>query len=191
MLRIAVLLLVAGLAVPEAAAAGARDVALPSPVAQHTEQWADECRAQGLGELIVTEHYPAQSRYPEDVNADGRPDYFVYKCMFGCSARATAFLGLGTPCAWGNLLLSEENGYRALFLPGMVSAVTTGARPRIAISRPKELRVVGNFCQSPFPDYNPHHVYELRDGRFQLFGLCPETGCRSLLAAGAPPPAVR
>ena len=161
----------------------AKDVllGLPPPVADIARQYAAECRSAGLGELLLTEGYRVEVPGLADVNGDAKPDYAVYKCMFGCSAKPNAFEGTGTPCAWGNLLLSGESGYQSMFVPGLVSRAEAGPPIRIAISKPRALRLSGNFCAEGYPENNQQQVFELRDGRFRLVDACPDEGCVSLL----------
>jgi len=158
---------------------------LPEPVASYAKQFDQECRTHGLGQVVVNENYSANNPGPKDVNGDGAPDYIIYKCMFGCSEKPFAFLGIGTPCPWGNLLMSNGGSYRKVFLPGMVSSIQAGPPVRISLHRPRELRLAGNFCKDPFPNFVPVQVYELKQERFQLVGTCPSSGaCELIKAAG-------
>ena len=149
---------------------------LPGPVASYAEQFDKECQSSGLGHVVVNEHYSADNPGPKDVNGDGVPDYVIYKCMFGCSEKPFAFVGIGTPCPWGSLLLSQGGHYATLFLPGRVSRVQSGSPVRISLQRPRELRASGNYCKEPFPDSDPVYIYELKKERFQLVGSCPSGG---------------
>jgi hypothetical protein len=135
---------------------------LPGPVAHYAEQFDQECRASGLGRVVVNENYSADNPGPSDVNGDGAPDYVIYKCMFGCSEKPFAFVGIGTPCPWGSLLISDAGQYKKLFLPGKVSSVQAGSPVRISLQRPRELRASGNYCKDPFPDSDPLYIYELK-----------------------------
>jgi hypothetical protein len=163
-----------------ATAVAAQDVWLPPPVEAYADELDQECRASGLGEIITTDIY-AENADAEDMNGDGKPDYLVYKCMFGCSKKPDAFLGIGTPCPHGRLLLSRPDGYERVFLPGIVTKVHTDSGLRVAIQRPRSLRLVGNFCKDPFPDYTPSYVYHYKEGRFQLISMCPPEGCKTVL----------
>jgi hypothetical protein len=158
---------------------------LPGPVAHYAEQFDQECRTSDLGHVIVNENYSADNPGPSDVNGDGAPDYVIYKCMFGCSEKPFAFVGIGTPCPWGSLLMSNAGQYTKVFLPGRVSSVQTGPPVRISLQRPRELRASGNYCKDPFPDSDPVYIYELKAERFQLLGSCPSAGpCEFASAAG-------
>jgi hypothetical protein len=105
--------------------------------------------------------------------------------MFGCSEKPFSFVGIGTPCPWGSLLMSHGDQYKKVFLPGMVSGIQAGPPIRISLHRPGELRLAGNFCKDPFPNFVPVHVYELKQERFQLVGTCPSSGtCELAKASG-------
>jgi hypothetical protein len=149
---------------------------LPAPVAALAAQFNKECKSGKLGELVATDNFSLADRFTQDLNGDGAPDYFVYKCMFGCSEKPLAFAGIGTPCAWGNLLLSNAGKHEKFFVPGLVTRVHKGPLLRIALQLPTSLRLSGNFCRDGFPDSDPLVVYELRDRRFQLLGECPNGG---------------
>ena len=159
---------------------------LPSPVLAFAQKFEQECRDTGLGHLVVNENYADDGRSEIDANADGRRDYLVYKCMFGCSENPNAFMGKSSPCPWGSLLLSRKDGYDQIFLPGRVNRMHSGEPVKISITRPRALRLVGNFCKDPFPDYDPEYVYQLKDGRFQLLGMCAPNGAASCLASSGP-----
>jgi hypothetical protein len=131
---------------------------LPPPVLAFAQQFEKECSDNRLGHLVLSENYSDDGRGAVDVNADGRKDYVVYKCMFGCSGDPLAFTGKLTPCPWGSLLLSEPEGYEQVFLPGKVNRFHTGLPLKISIRRPRALRLVGNFCKDPFPDYDPEYA---------------------------------
>ena len=158
---------------------------LPGPVASYAGQFDQECHELGLGQVVVNENYRADNPGPKDVNGDGVPDYVIYRCMFGCSEKPFAFVGIGTPCPWGSLLLSHGAQYANVFLPGMVSGIQAGPPVRISLQRPSEQRVGRNYCKDPFPKSDPVHVYELKQERFQLVGTCPLRGtCEIARAAG-------
>jgi hypothetical protein len=111
-----------------------------------------------------------------DVNGDGRPDYLAYACMFGCAGAPFAFVTAGLPCASGVLILSHDAGHRIYDLPGTVNRVVTGTPLKVITTR---RRFMGDrHCSSTIAC---EYVYELRDHRFQLVGLCPRDGCESLL----------
>jgi hypothetical protein len=153
---------------------------LPAPVAAYGAKFASDCRDNKLGSVVVNEAFIDALR-SEDVNGDGIDDHIVYRCMFGCSGKAAALTGTGTACPFGALLLSGPTGHREIFLPGMVNRMVQGEVLKIALTRPRALRLVGNFCSDPFADYDPQYVYALKDGRFQLLAACPEAGCEVLL----------
>ncbi len=158
---------------------------LPGPVATYAKQFDQECRTRGLGEAIINENYRAGNPGPADVNGDGDPDYVIYNCMFGCSEKPFAFVGIGTPCPFGNLLLSEAGQYAKIFLPGLISRIESGPPVWISLQRPSELRADGNYCRDPFPDSDPAYVYELKEKRFQVVGRCQSDGpCELSSAAG-------
>jgi hypothetical protein len=64
----------------------------------------------------------------------------------------------------------------------LVSRVDAGPPLKIEIQRPRALRLLGNFCKDPYPDYDPHHIYVLKDERFQLLGMRPPNGCEASLS---------
>ena len=154
---------------------------VPPPLQSFAAELAEECRSGGFGELTLTEHYRDQFPDMPDVNGDGRTDYIAYKCMFGCTAKPNAFEGLATPCAWGNLLLSEGAAYKAVFMPGLLSHIERGPPLRIAVGKPRALQINNNFCLDGYPANSQRQVFELKDGRFHLAGMCPESGCKGLL----------
>ena len=155
-----------------AASAGDSIDSLPLPVASFARQFSQDCAGNGLGHVVVNENYVETDGGRVDLNNDGAPDYLVYKCMFGCSKKPFAFNGIGTPCGWGKMLLSRAGQYDEVFLPGMVSQIKAGPPLRISLQRPRALRLSGNYCNDPYPDYDARFVYELRGNRFQLLGKC-------------------
>jgi hypothetical protein len=155
---------------------------LPAPVASYAERFDKECRDQGLGHVVLSDNYADRDYGFEDVNADGVRDYFIYKCMFGCSGKPQAFTGLVTPCPFGALLLSGRDGHSEVFIPGMVRRARLGPALLVKLQRPRALRLVGNFCTDPFADYDPEYVYELKDKRFVLLGMCPQAGAGDCLS---------
>jgi hypothetical protein len=168
---------VALLGKPAPAADDLRD--LPVPVAAFAMQFADECRQNGLGEVVASEEFSLKDDL--DINSDQKPDYLVYKCMFGCSQKPSAFTGRLTPCPWGALLLSGDGGYKKIFLPGVVSDIKAADTVKAVISNPRTLRLVGNFCKDPNANFDPQYIYELRSDRFQRVAMCPQSGCGELL----------
>ena len=157
---------------------------VPPAVSAFASQFESECQGKGLGKVVRSENYQIDEDL--DVNADGSPDYIVYKCMFGCSKDPMAFTSRLSPCPWGNLLLSSAGGYKSVFLPGVVSQVEIGQTVKAVISNPRTLRLVGNFCKDPRPNFDPQYVYELKSDRFQRIAMCPAEGCGSLLATSKP-----
>jgi hypothetical protein len=155
---------------------------LPVPVMSFAEQFDKECRDSGLGHVVLSDNYIDKDYGLADVNGDGERDYFIYKCMFGCSEKPSAFTGRITPCPWGALLLSQPGGYSEVFVPGIVRRVRHGSSLLISLQRPRGLRLVGNFCKDPFPNYDPEYVYELKDERFVLLGVCPQKSAGDCLA---------
>jgi hypothetical protein len=151
---------------------------LPLPVASFAKQFEQECVSNGNGHVVSNEYY-GEILGTRDLNGDGTLDYFTYKCMFGCSEKPLAFKGIGSPCPWGVLLLSGDSAYTEIFVPGMVNDVDAGASLRIAVTRPRSL---GDWCKGRFPKSDIQYVYELKEGRFQLSGMCPPTGCKVLLS---------
>jgi len=154
---------------------------VPAPVVTFAQQFQKDCQSNDWGDVVPGEFYRLNEDQTQDLNGDGVVDYIVYKCMFGCTAKPDAFVGVGTPCPWGSLLLSEEGTYKAIFLPGVVNRVGHGPHMRIKITKPRALQLEGNFCDMGHPSLDPQHVYELKDGRFQLVRRCPEGGCNDLL----------
>ncbi len=154
---------------------------LPQPIQSFATPFAAECRAGGFGDLVLSDHYRDQFPDMPDVNGDSLPDYAVYKCMFGCSGKPKAFEGIATPCAWGNLLLSEGDTYKAVFLPGLVVRIEAGPPVRIAVAKPRALQINGNYCDDGYPANSQQQVFELKDGRFRLAGMCDDSGCKGLL----------
>lgn len=154
---------------------------LPEPVQAFAQQFEKDCAANGLGRLVTNDNYDGRRNKPLDVNDDGVPDYVVYKCMFGCSGNPLAFEGRGTPCPWGSLLLSQPEGHKAVFLPGMVTQVLQGMPLRLAITRPRALRLLGNYCEDGYGDHDPQYVYELKGLKLIEKGMCPLGSCGPLL----------
>lgn len=152
---------------------------LPLPVASFAREFDQECISSGKGHVVSNEYY-GELLGSHDLNGDRLPDYFTYKCMFGCSEKPLAFKGIGSPCPWGVLLLSENSGHNQIFVPGMVNDVDAGPPLKIAVTRPRSL---GDWCKGRYPKSDIQYVYELRSGRFQLLGMCPPTGCKTLLSA--------
>lgn len=169
------------------ASASAKDplAGLPAPVASYAERFDRECRESGWGHVVLSDNYADRDYGLTDANADGERDYFIYKCMFGCSEKPAAFMGLATPCPWGVLLVSHRDGYSEVFLPGMVRHARLGSSLLVSLQRPRALRLVGNFCKDPFANYDPEYAYELKDSRFVLLGMCPRNSGDCLSAIGS------
>jgi hypothetical protein len=55
----------------------------------------------------------------------------------------------------------------------MIRRAKLGPALLVSLQRPRALRLVGNFCGERFADYDPEYVYELKDKRFVLLGMCP------------------
>ena len=145
---------------------------LPGPVRSYAEQFAPYCTALGRPGVIANEMYSDSLFGAPDINHDGEPDYFEYKCMFGCEGAPFAFTGLGLPCPFGSLLLSSGDGYRAISIPGTIKQLDLGPPLKIAVTRPRINRA---DCDDKFVcDY----MFELRQGRFQLITPCPMDGCK-------------
>jgi hypothetical protein len=151
---------------------------LPRPIATFAKQFDQECVANKMGHVVSNEYYGELFGSP-DLNGDSKPDYFTYKCMFGCSEKPLAFKGMDSPCPWGTLLFSTTFGYTEIFVPGMVNDVTVDASLRISITRPRSL---GDWCKGRYPKSDIQYVYELKDGKFRVVGTCPESGCKILLS---------
>jgi hypothetical protein len=171
--------IVSCLALPAAAQQGSAPV--PSAISSYAEQFESECRSRDLGHVILNDNFDGGTVEPSDLNADGQRDFLVYKCMFGCSRKPHVFDGIGTPCPWGELLLSRPGGHDRVFVPGMISTIAAGPPIRIAVKQPRALRMVGNYCADGLPDFTPLQAYELKGGRFQQIGVCPAEGCNGLL----------
>jgi hypothetical protein len=179
-LTLAILLLVAAPAFSQEAL---RNV--PGPVASYARQFDKECQARGWGQAVINDNYRAENPGPSDLNGDGIRDYIIYNCMVGCSEKPFAFIGTGTPCPWGNLLMSNSDRYTKVFLPGKITGIKAGPPIRVLLQRPDELRIPENFCKDPFPKFNPVHVYELKKESFQFVGTCPPDGsCELAMTAG-------
>lgn len=168
--------------------ASAKDVikSLQPAVAAYAQDLDAEYKASRLGHVVASENFAMLTDGPGDLNGDGHAEHIVYKCMFGCSEKPAAFTGTGTPCPFGNLLLSGNGAYAKLFVPGVVSKVYATNPVVVAITRPRTLRLHGNYCESPQINYDPQFLYELRDSRFQLVTMCPETGCEWPLGVSTP-----
>ncbi|MBL8908996.1 MAG: hypothetical protein JNM20_20160, partial [Rhizobiales bacterium] len=152
---------------------------LPPAVASFATQFDGECKQKGLGAVVASENFRIDEDL--DLNGDGKTDYLLYKCMFGCAGDLSALTGRLTPCPWGTLLLSEAGGYKRIFLPGMVNHIQSAPTVRAVISPPRILRLVGNYCADPRATFDPQYVYELKAGRFERIAMCPESGCKELL----------
>jgi hypothetical protein len=163
---------------PLAASAGdtRRLVDLPAPVAKYAERFIGECALNGLGPAVANEMLGDTVFGKSDVNGDGRRDYLAYACMFGCEGAPFAFVTAGLPCASGVLILSDGDEHKTYNIPGTVNKIVEGEMLRIVTTRRR-------FIHDPFcPGPNPcEYVFELRDGRFQMVGVCPPLGCGEML----------
>jgi hypothetical protein len=171
------LCLYCGLATPPSLLAGEPAVQrelvkLPAPVRDYAAQFAPHCSALGKGDVIANEMHSDELFGPPDINLDGLPDFFEYKCMFGCERFPFAFVGAGVPCAFGVLLLSSQDGYRAISLPGTVTRFEVGPPASIVVTRQ---RIKKSDCPERF---SCQYLFELREGRFQIVAPCPADGCR-------------
>ena len=149
---------------------------LPDPIRAYAEGFAPHCKVRGRSRVIVNEMYSGDLFGKPDINHDGLPDYFAYKCMFGCDDLPFAFVGLGIPCQFGVLLLSSGNGYLTVSLPGTITRLNEGPPTRIAVSREcihPEDRGTGTSCR---------YLFELREGRFQIVRPCPNDGCQAVMS---------
>jgi hypothetical protein len=154
---------------------------VPAPVIAYAQQFQGDCKSNKWGDVVPGEFYGLKEEQTRDLNGDGKPDYFVYKCMFGCSEKPSALEGRGTACPWGSLLLSDVGGHATIFLPGVVGRISAGPPIRVAITRPRALRRNCNHCAGADPGFDSQYVYELKAGRFQLIDKCPASGCGTLL----------
>lgn len=161
--------------------------AMPAAIAAVARDLDKECKAQGLGHVIKSDNYGLIDREFADFDHDGKRDYIVYNCMFGCSEKPGAFTGTGSPCPWGSLLLSGELRGKRLFVPGVVNRIYDGKPLTMVITRPKTLRLEGNYCSDRQPATDPQHLYKLEGGKILLVDKCPEGGCQSLAANFAAP----
>jgi hypothetical protein len=150
---------------------------LPLPIRTYADQFAPYCTALGRPGVITNEMYRDSLFGAPDINDDGEPDYFQYKCMFGCQGLPFAFTGLGLPCPFGSLLLSSANGYQAVSIPGTITRLDFGPPLKIAVTR---FRVYPADCDNK---YVCDYLFELREGRFQLITPCPQSGCELQLSA--------
>jgi hypothetical protein len=135
------------------------------------------CKALGRPSVVFNEMYSARLFGTPDINHDAEPDYFQYKCMFGCQGLPFAFTGLGLPCPFGALLLSSVEGYQSISLPGTVTRLDLGPPLKIAVTR---FRISPADCDNK---YVCDYLFELRQGRFQLVTPCPQSGCDLYLSA--------
>jgi hypothetical protein len=149
---------------------------LPDPVRAYAEALTPYCKALGKRGVTVNEMYREDPYGAPDVNHDGVRDYFAYKCMFGCSGAPFALMSIGHPCPFGVLMLSGEQGYTTIALPGTITQLDPGPPLRIVVTR---RRINERDCADPF---GCSYVFELRQGRFQLTEPCPADGCRALVS---------
>jgi hypothetical protein len=149
---------------------------LSDPVRTYAEGLEPYCKALGKRGVTVNEMYRDDPYGVPDVNRDGVHDYFAYKCMFGCANAPFALMSIGHPCPFGVLLLSSEQGYRTIPLPGTITQLDPGPPLRIVVTRQ---RINKEDCRDPF---GCSYIFALREGRFQLVEPCPADGCRTLLS---------
>jgi hypothetical protein len=145
---------------------------LPDPVRAYGSQFAPYCSALGKPGVVTNEMYSDALFGAPDINHDGEPDYVEYKCMFGCEGAPFAFVGLGAPCRFGALLLSSEEGYKTVAIPGTITQLDQGPPLSIAVTRRP---IHAHDCDD---DSECSYLFELREGRFQLVTPCPADGCR-------------
>jgi hypothetical protein len=88
--------------------------------------------------------------------------------------------GLGPNCMFGSLLMSSAGSYKTIPVPGQLLRLETAAQLRVAVYR---AHVNRQDCGGA---WYCNYVYELRDGWFRLIGVCPETGCESVLSGRGP-----
>jgi hypothetical protein len=149
---------------------------LPDPVRTYAESLDPYCEARGKKGVTVNEMYSEDPYRVPDVNHDGVRDYFAYKCMFGCDGAPFALMSIGHPCPFGVMLLSGEQGYRSISLPGTITQLDPGPPLRIVVTRQ---RINKEDCEDPF---GCSYIFVLREGRFQLVEPCPADGCRTLVS---------
>jgi hypothetical protein len=149
---------------------------LPDPVRFYAEGLEPYCKALGKTGVVPNEMYTEDPYGVPDINHDGVHDYFAYKCMFGCSDAPFALMSIGLPCPFGALLLSGEQGYRTIALPGTITQLDPGPPLRVAVTRQ---RINKEDCENPF---GCSYIFEMREGRFQLVEPCPADGCRTLVS---------
>jgi hypothetical protein len=144
---------------------------LPEPVAAYAQQFTRSCHITKQGAVVANEMYVEKLFGVEDVNLDGEQDYFAYACMFGCEGDHFAFASGSPPCPDGVMIMSSQQGYVTIRLPGTIKRIFPGERPVVVLTRRRNL---GDGCTIPF---GCQYIYEVRDGRFQLVGECPEGSC--------------
>lgn len=151
---------------------------LPPPVRDYAAALKPYCEHIGRHEVVANGIYSDRFFGVLDVNADGRRDYIIYKCMFGCDGEPYALQGLGPDCMFGSLLLSSGAGYRSVPVPGQLAGVDLAPRLRVAVYRE---HIHPQDCGGWYCSY----VYEMREEWFRLVGPCGPKGCGALLAAPA------
>lgn len=159
------------------AGAPPRVAELPAPIRDYALALKPYCEQIGKREVVVNAIYSDSFFGPLDANGDGRRDYIVYKCMFGCDGDPYALQGLGPGCMFGSLLLSSAAGYRSVPVPGQLASIDRAPQLRIAVYRE---HIHAGDCGSA---WYCNYVYELRQEWFRLVGACPPQGCRALLSA--------
>lgn len=150
---------------------------LPPPVREYAEALKPYCEAIGKSEVVVNGIYSDRLFGELDVNRDGRRDYLIYKCMFGCDGEPYALRGLGPDCMFGSLLLSSGAGHRSVPVPGQLVSLDLSSRLRAAVYR---AHIRKGDCGGA---WYCNYVFELREEWFRLVDVCPRKGCGVLLSA--------
>lgn len=160
----------------------AKDVfdVMPAALVDVARDLDKDCKSQGLGHVIKSDNYGLIDAGLADLDRDGKTDYVVYNCMFGCSDKPNAFTGIASPCPWGSLLLSGELRGKRVFIPGVVTRIYDGDPVTLVVTRPRILRLEGNYCSDPQPTSDPQHLYKLQGDKILLVSKCPDGGCQSL-----------
>ena len=143
---------------------------LPGPVASYARQLDQECQELGLGQVVVNENYRADNPGPKDVNGDGAPDYVVYKCMFGCSEKPFAFVGIGTPCPWGILLMSRGDQYAKCIFAWFGQRRSGGASRKDFIAAPQRTTSRSQLLQGPVPKVRSDPCLRAKTGAVPIGG---------------------
>lgn len=150
---------------------------LPPPVREYADALKPYCEVLGRHEVVVNGIYSDRLFGELDINHDGRRDYIIYKCMFGCDGEPYALRGLGPDCMFGSLLLSTGTGHRSVPVPGQLVSLDLSSRLRVAVYR---AHIRKGDCGAA---WYCNYVFELRDEWFRLVDVCPRKGCGALLSA--------